>query len=548
MSAPSTAHRTTGPLGDEQLFVRNATGLVREVTPLTSFAVNAAPGLPVLGVATGLFWALAAFPGGNFFVAMLIAVPMMLACTYTFGLLTAAVPRSGGDYAFVSRILHPAAGIVSSFCMTLAILLSNAFFALAFTIVAVGPGLAALGVLAGSTTLVEWGATVQTSEGWQFGLGTAMLVAAIAASAGGWRRMRHLMLSVTVLVLAGFLLTLLISLLTSQEEFAVRFNDAVGGLTGERDSYATIVASAVRLGVPVDSPFSWAATIPVVGVIGSFAVYSYASTFVGGELRRGGTLGTAHRMSLAGLTNLVLVTIAAALFFGAFGKEFMTAAFGGGLPASLPAPPHYFFLAPVAWGGTAVAAFLVLGFCLYWPLVTAVTFLQPTRLLFAYSFDGLLPKRLTRVNERGVPIAAVAVSLCLCVAVFAWAVFVSTNFFQVIVYASLIQLFAMAIVSVTAIAFPLLRPELFRGSALTRRVLGVPLVSLAGCGSLLTVGFLWYLYLHHQAEFGLAGVGSFAIWLVATVVLALAFYFGARAWRMREGVDLRYVYAEIPPE
>ncbi len=53
---------------------------------------------------------------------------MTLSFSYTFGLLTQMIPRSGGDYMIVSRVLGPLLGFISSFCMTMAGLLSNAFF------------------------------------------------------------------------------------------------------------------------------------------------------------------------------------------------------------------------------------------------------------------------------------------------------------------------------------------------------------------------------------------------------------------------------------
>ena len=39
-----------------------------------------------------------------------------------------------------------------------------------------------------------------------------------------------------------------------------------------------------------------------------------------------------------------------------------------------------------------LAAILALSYCLYWLLITYMVFLQPTRMLFAYAFDGLLPR------------------------------------------------------------------------------------------------------------------------------------------------------------
>ena len=123
----------------EQLFIRNATGLVREVRPLSSLVINYIVGSPVQVLGAGLFFALSLYPGGNFFLGLLIITPMMLAYSYTFGLMTAAIPRSGGDYTIVSRVIHPTVGIVSSVFMLLAQFLSVAFFGIACVTTASSP-------------------------------------------------------------------------------------------------------------------------------------------------------------------------------------------------------------------------------------------------------------------------------------------------------------------------------------------------------------------------------------------------------------------------
>src|SRR5437588_5189716 len=88
------------------LFVRNSTGLVREVRPWQAFVINFITGAPVSVVAIGLFGALSGFPGGSFPLGILLVLPLALSVVYSFGFLAAAIPRSGGDYVLVSRILH----------------------------------------------------------------------------------------------------------------------------------------------------------------------------------------------------------------------------------------------------------------------------------------------------------------------------------------------------------------------------------------------------------------------------------------------------------
>jgi hypothetical protein len=115
---PSTMQRTaTGPPG---LVARNATGLVRGISPRSSIIINLIPGHPAHSLAAGFFFVFALFPGGSYLLGPAMVIPLSLAVSYEFDLLTQMIPRSGGDYMLVSRIIHSGVGLISSFCMTLA--------------------------------------------------------------------------------------------------------------------------------------------------------------------------------------------------------------------------------------------------------------------------------------------------------------------------------------------------------------------------------------------------------------------------------------------
>ena len=94
---------------DSGLFVRNATGLVRGMSQRASIVLNFIPGHPTQTLAAVLFGSRCIFPGANPYLALLIVLPMTLSFSYAFGLLTAMIPRSGGDYMIVSRVLGPLA-------------------------------------------------------------------------------------------------------------------------------------------------------------------------------------------------------------------------------------------------------------------------------------------------------------------------------------------------------------------------------------------------------------------------------------------------------
>jgi hypothetical protein len=51
-----------------------------------------------------------------------------------------------------------------------------------------------------------------------------------------------------------------------------------------------------------------------------------------------------------------------------------------------------------------------------------------------------------------------------------------------------------------------------------------------------------------EPKLGLADTKSFFIWTGGTLLAAIAFYYGARAIRKSQGIQIDRVYSEIPPE
>src|SRR4249919_289754 len=95
-------------------YARKATGLVRQVTGLDQLLFNAASTTPLgLAVVFGLF-ALVLFPRANPYVALIVALVIGIPVWVMFSLMSAAIPRIGGDYTFNTRILHPVIGLAGN--------------------------------------------------------------------------------------------------------------------------------------------------------------------------------------------------------------------------------------------------------------------------------------------------------------------------------------------------------------------------------------------------------------------------------------------------
>ena len=140
------ASATLMPAGS-RLFVRQSTGLVREASALDATIFNAVFSAPVgATLACGVFSALSRFPGADFVTATLISFVINIPVLIMMALLASSMPRTGGDYVWVSRILAPPLALISNFGAALSAMIGATFWARYFPVFALGPILVSLGV------------------------------------------------------------------------------------------------------------------------------------------------------------------------------------------------------------------------------------------------------------------------------------------------------------------------------------------------------------------------------------------------------------------
>ena len=96
------------PRGEHAAVRPKSTGLVREASALDATIFNAVFSAPVgATLAWGVFFALSAFPGADLVTATLISLLINIPILIMMALLASSMPRTGGDYVWVSRILSP---------------------------------------------------------------------------------------------------------------------------------------------------------------------------------------------------------------------------------------------------------------------------------------------------------------------------------------------------------------------------------------------------------------------------------------------------------
>ncbi len=209
--------------------------------------------------------------------------------------------------------------------------------------------------------------------------------------------------------------------------------------------------------------------------------------------------------------------------------------------------PFYTFLTSIAGDSTLLAWWLLVTFAASFPLLMIPNLTIPVRTLFAWALDGILPSRFARVSPRThAPNYAIGLTVVLSIVILGWAVTNGEGFFGVLVEAFLLQLVTMILLGISAVLLPYRRPEAWRSSATTQRFLGIPIVALAGALTAVLLTGIAYIYLHY-AGLGI-DKGQFFRHCGYILGAALLTFFVARAVRLRQGVDVDKLAAEIPPE
>ncbi|HEX7474285.1 MAG TPA: amino acid permease, partial [Candidatus Limnocylindrales bacterium] len=212
--------------GRGELFVRNSTGLVREASALDATIFNAVFSAPVgATLAWGVFFALSAFPGADLVTATIAAFVLNIPILIMMALLASSMPRTGGDYVWVSRILTPPLATISNFGAALSAMIGATFWARYFPVFALGPILVTLGVFFDNQTLVDWGNNFQKDNLWIFLGGLAMIALMTGILVSGIRTTFRWQNAFWIIASVGTFIAFIALLFGNSADFQAHFNE-----------------------------------------------------------------------------------------------------------------------------------------------------------------------------------------------------------------------------------------------------------------------------------------------------------------------------------
>jgi basic amino acid/polyamine antiporter, APA family len=538
------------------VFARQATGLVREGNSSSVLIYN----INFVSIGLMLVFALimipAFYPGANvegtFLAAFIVVIPTSL----IYAMLAAAMPRSGGDYVYVSRILGPSWGMMSSLNNTIWWILYGGVPSAFFAYYGLTPLLRSLGVLTNDATLIRYGNDLSTPTG-AFIVGTALIVVLVLIFAAGLNFYFKIQNALFLVAMVGILFTIGILAATTHADFVSAFNTYIGHITGKPDSYKAVTAAATKGGFTT-APFSLYWTLIPITWIYLELVFNQSSAYIGGEVKRPGRVQL-WSMPFAAIFSTGVAMIIAWLMARTVGTSFLGAAsYNNGAAMGFGSAPVYTELVSYA-SRNVVLGFIVTFSFLFWSYSWLPgQILNSSRNLLAYGIDGVMPAWLGKVNEkRHTPINALMVMGIGSIGAL-WLYTRPTGPFKTLTgIFGFILSFLM--VSLAAMLFPYRQREVWEASPVNWKWGKLPVITIFGALSFAACGFMAWDYLNDPLSGisvipkhtgGLFGHQAFAMFILNLIIWVAGWvvYQIAKVVRRRQGVDLDATYRELPAE
>ena len=531
----------------EQLaFARKASGLVRGLSMYDAFGIGIMTVQPIMGIWYMVLLGLGLFPGGNLLIAIGIsAVTCGVFGPLVWGMLAGSMPRSGGEYIFNSRILHPAIALGASFAQVAAVIYWN--FLISTWLAA--PSLSLLAQYMGWNGLATW----VTSKGGTFTLALVCLVAAFFSIAFGMRIYKIIQKPLVIIAVGGPIL-LAIGLFTLTKGQFIGHWNALATQYHSLD-YQHFISAVRTTSGNLPRTWNWGDTIGATCGVFYLFIYNYIICYVGGEVK------TPSKSLLAAnwLTVWIPVVIGFVTVLGFYrimSFDFLSASAVNDLTGpvkgyNLPFSSSYMTLCWIASGGRAWAAFTIsLSFIVIVYLEVTIALMALTRASFAWGLDRMGPKWFSDISPRWAsPMKLYLFYTCVLIVGTAMYVLWLSNAFAGLAAAGMQLVSVFGITAISAILLPYRKKvkNIWDSSPYrTWKVAGIPLLTIAGVVYLGYILVLLYFAFFAPQTRDITGKNT--ILFVAAWAAGIVWYFFWKARSKASGVDVSITYGELPPE
>jgi APA family basic amino acid/polyamine antiporter len=495
-------------------------------------------------VALGPFAIEILYPGSDFGVATIFAVIASAISGYLYMVLSIAMPRSGGDYVYLSYTVHPAVGF-----MVAGGFVAGTFYWIALTsswcVQSIGYLYQELGLSTGNIALLQTGNSLISPTTVFVGGTIAVIVAAILIILGT-RFLRRFFIAMFAVGMAGSVVLLVLLLSVSHSQFVQNFNGLMLPYTGLPDTYNGIISAARDAGFSIVAPSLLMSFMALPYAQWTFLGFQY-SVYMGGEIK---TPTKSQPLAIFGglLIDFVIVYASAVAFVNIAGKDFVASmAFLGGVFQGLPVPNLINSYVPAVTNNVYLIG--LIGISLFaWSFMVMLTgFMVATRMIFGFAFNRVAPEAMASVSRRFRSPWVATIFMGIGGIVFL-GITAFTAFSQFILNYIVIFIVVFLIGGLAPIVLPYTKKDLFEASPniVKKKIAGIPIIVIVGIVNLFFFGFMLYSSLVNPSYYGI----TYLVVLFDAVcfIIPLGIYYVAKAYRNRQGMNIDLLWKEIPPE
>lgn len=517
----------------KRVFVRESSGLIKQVSLLDAVMLN----IGNMSAGVALFESISPFinpahnptiggPGGVLWLASIIGLIFAIPQLVVYTIMTTRVPRTGGDYIWISRALNGPLGAVMAISLMIE---SVAYFALVafFSGSSINAVLCVIGHATNNPDLINLANTIFVNPYENLTITQKIIFYLISAS--------FFIIIILINILKSRWGYTVVTVLGIYSIFSLVLAIAVIALNSSRFSSVIPVFSELGVNVPQVEYSPLPSSINLVYtflLLPIFALYTYpwmqAGPAISAEFKR--TEQTAR-------LNLVIGLIATGFFVTmAFLEMDLVAGYCFNYHAYASFIYNFWTVAIVLAGNPILQWIIGLGVILWNFYVLSYGVIVFARYIFALSFDRVLPEKFSQLNSRGAPVYAHLLDL------------------SILLIFLLIPVFSTS-AAVSLYGAVILGALYFLVSSIAGFAYGVKnrIKSLEVAGAISAVYFAFLTYeAAANPVFGFTStVNGFPLtefFVGLTIAVSALIYIVSWYKHKKEGIDISLSFKEIPPE